>query len=406
MKPDLLPLEQAVALVIEAASVLDAETIPLARAAGRTLRADILAPFDLPPESASLMDGYAVRVADLLPGTTLNVGMVVPAGRAPERGLRAGECARIFTGGVLPDGADAVVKQEDVDAADATVRFGSAVAVGDHVRRSGSDAVQGERLLSAGTELDGGARSLIASLGLARVSVTRQPVVAILATGDELQQPGETRRPGAVYESNTVGLGTQAQEAGAMPLVLEAAPDNAELIAARLRATPADIYVTSGGASVGDYDFARAVLERLGGTRVFCQVAIRPGRPILFGTIPRKNAPDALFFALPGNPGASALTFDLLVRSAIRKMLGATRIRRNRVRATLASALTKPKGLEQLARGSCVVRDQSLIFEPASLQGSMSIRSLAGLGAVAFLPADATKVDAGAVIDVEMWSPL
>jgi molybdopterin molybdotransferase len=398
VRPDLIPLDQAIAAVVAASRPVGNEDVPLVEAAQRILSSDVASPFDLPPESASLMDGYAVKASAVQAGAVLSVGFVVPAGRPPERPLRSGECARVFTGGVIPDGADAVVKQEEVLITDEGIQFKAAVVAGEHVRSAGSDATRGTLLLTRGTTLDAGALSLIASVGIDRVTVARRPRVAILATGDELRRPGEARSSGAIFESNTVGLAEQARNAGAEPLVLGVAPDDADAIAARLKATPADIYVTSGGASVGDYDFARNVLEKLGGTRVFWQVAIRPGRPILFGTVG-----DSLLFALPGNPGASALTFDLLVRTAIRSILGAAPVRRSRVRARLTTAVTKPRGLEQLARGRCAVTESELSFEPAPLQGSMSIRSLAGLGAVAFLPAEATRVEAGALVDVELW---
>jgi len=402
-RPDLLPLDEAVARVLAEVTRRATERVALLDAGGRVLAADLTATSDLPADAASLMDGYAVRASTVQPGAPLRVAFTVAAGRAPPRGIEAGECARIFTGGLIPAGADAVVRQEEVDRKADDVTFRSAPAAGDHVRAVASDARRGDRLVESGAILDAGALALAATVGVAELFVVQRPCVAILATGDELRSPGERLDPGTIYESNTFGLATQTISAGGAPVVLGRVKDDADSIATRLASTTADICVTSGGASVGDYDFAAAVLDRLGGQRVFWQVAIRPGRPILFGVLPRNSRPPILFFALPGNPGASALTFDLLVRPAIRAMMGAREARRPRVQARLEKAMRKPAGLAALVRGTLVARDAVLWFRAAPLQGSMSIASLSGLAAVAIVAADATALEAGAMVDVEPW---
>lgn len=404
MKPDLVSLDDAVASVMREARHIDPEPAELGEAFGRVVATPLLAPFDVPVAAASLMDGYALASRASSAGSVLHVAFEVPAGRVGPRALLAGECARILTGAPIPEGADAVVKQEDVTRDRDAVTLRAPVLPGEHIRAAGSDFRKGEVLIEAGTEIDAGGLGLIASVGLAEVTVVRRPVVAILATGDELRDPGEPLLPGTIYESNTRGLAVQARLAGGLPLVLGRAPDDPQAIVSMLTSARADIYVTSGGASVGDYDFAGEVLERLGGRRVFWQVAIRPGKPVLFGIVPGRTP--TLFFALPGNPGASALTFDALVRPAIRSMTRAEPLRRSRVLARLESPLTKPVGLTFLARGRLVASDGRLMFRPFAQQGSMSIGSLSGLGAVAVIPPEVSRADAGAMVEVEPWGPV
>ena len=401
MTPDLLPFEESVARVLAEARPLGSERVSLTQAAGRVLARPLLAPRDVPPEPASLMDGYAVRAAD--GAGPLQVAYEVAAGRTAPRPLQPGECARIFTGAVLPPGANAVVMQERATREGERVSFDVAPEAGEHVRQAGSDAKAGDELIPAGMTLDAGGVALVAAMGHPFLEVGRAPVVAILATGDELRAPGEPLSSGLIHESNSFGLSIQAHDAGASAVTLGIAPDEPEVIAARLASSGADVLVTSGGASVGDYDFARDVLHRLGGRAVFWQVAIRPGKPVLFGTIERGSTPPALFFALPGNPGASALTFDLLVRPALRAMQGALEPRRPRLIARLAHPLKVPAHLTFLARGRLKASDAGLVFESATLQGSMSIASLRGLGAVAIVPPGASHLDAGAEVSVEAW---
>lgn len=404
MTPDRIPLEEAIRLVIGESRQLRSEPAHLREAITRVLGEPLVAPFDLPREPASLMDGYAVRASETHPGALFKVAFEIRAGGVAPRPLEAGEAARILTGAPLPEGADAIVKQEDVSRKGDRLMLGVSVAAGDHVRAAGSDARAGDVLIDAGEEIDAGALSLAASTGIDLYAVSQRPVVSILATGDELRPVGQALTPGTIYETNTWGLAAQAREAGGLPAVLGTVPDDADAIAAALTGARADIYVTSGGASVGDYDFARTVMEKLGGRKVFWQVAIRPGRPVLFGVIPGR-AP-TLFFALPGNPAASALAFDLFVRPAIRTMVRAKTIRRPRVKAFLGASVTKPKDLTQLVRGTLHSDAGRLVFQPAALQGSMSIPSLRGLGAVGILPEEITQVEAGELIDVEPWAPV
>jgi molybdopterin molybdotransferase len=403
--PRPIPLDDAVALVLAEARTLAAEQVALDDARGRVLARPLLAPDDVPAWDASLMDGYALGSTDFT-GEPLNVAYELRAGSVAPRPVGKGECARIFTGAPLPPGADAVVKQEDTTREYDRVRPLRAPAPGEHVRARGSDAKAGTVLLPAGTTLDAGALCLAASLGLPTVPVVRRPLVGLLATGDELVRAGEPLPTGSVYEANTHGLAAQVEDAGGTARRLGLAKDDPDAIARTLDVEACDVLVTSGGASVGAYDFAGAVLARLGGRRVFWQVAIRPGRPVLFGVIERAGRTPCLFFALPGNPGASALTFDLLVRPAMLRMVGASKMRRPRVRATLASVVKKPAELTQLVRGRLVARDGSLVFVPHAAQGSMSVTSLARLGAVALVPPGVSVLEAGAAAWVEPWGPV
>ena len=400
----LVSLDDAVSLVLRECRPLGPEPAQLLEAYGRVLATPLKAPFPIPRERASLMDGYAVRSHETGAGASLTVAFDIPAGRVAPRALAEGECARILTGAPIPEGADAVVKQEDVSREGDRITLRGSIAAGDHIRTAGSDALAGAVLIDAGTVMDAGALALAATTGVGSMAVVKRPVVAILATGDELRSVGDPLEAGTIYESNSYGLWAQAREAGGLPAMLGRVRDDPAAIVAALTSTRSDICVTSGGASVGDFDFAREVLTRLGGRKVFWQVAIRPGRPVLFGVIEHRTP--TLFFALPGNPAASALTFDLLIRPAIRALTNCQPFRRPRLRARLEKGLRKPRGLTFLARGALVASGEALVFRPAALQGSMSIPSLKGLSAVAIVPPDCESLEAGEQVEVEQWGPI
>jgi molybdopterin molybdotransferase len=391
----MISFEQAVAEVLERARPLPAEDVPLAEARGRALAEAFAAPEDVPDSDRSLMDGWAAA-AGSTPGE-FAIAFEIAAGKTPPRALGPGEAARIFTGAPLPEGADAVVMQERAEVAGARVRLPQAVAR-DHVRRRGDDYRAGEDALHAGAELGAPELALLASFGRARVRAGARPRVALLSSGDELLLPGDPPRPGAHYESNLVALTAQAGDAGAEAVVLGRVPDSKDALAEKLGAAARSchVLVTTGGASVGDYDFAREAFTRLGGEMVFQKIAIRPGKPTAFGALPQGT----LLFALPGNPAAAMLCFELFVRPALRRLGGHAQHVRPRARARLQGELQPIAGMTFLARGVASLDPGGILaFTPARRQGSMQIASMVGANAVAIVPPGAERLKTGAKVE-------
>jgi len=307
----LLPLNDALAQILATTPAPpELESLSIFDALGRVLGASVVNARDVPPFDNSAMDGYAVRAADL-PGT-LRVSQRIPAG-APAAPLESGTVARVFTGAVLPPGADAVVMQEDVsvpsgEAIEAT--FGQPATVGQHIRRRGSDIMAGLTVLEPGRVLQPQDLALLAATGAPQVDVYRRLRVAIFSTGDELVPPGKVPKDWQIFNSNSVQLATQIQALGCEPILLETQGDNPAEIGEALRhaATVADCIVTSGGVSVGEEDHVRAQIEQHGELTLW-KLAIKPGKPVAYGHI--QGCP---IFGLPGNPVSTWVTFGLVVK--------------------------------------------------------------------------------------------
>jgi molybdopterin molybdotransferase len=352
---ELLPLDEAIAEVLARAMPLPSETVPLAEARGRVLAEPARAAVDLPPFASSAMDGFAVRSADT-PGT-LVVAERIAAGRPASRALAAGEAMGIATGGVVPDGADAVAPIEDVVDHDNSVEIPSDVVSAANVRPRGGDTAEGDEVVAAGTRLGAAQIGALAAAGVPEVRVARRPRAAVLATGTELRAPGESLEPGQIYEANGVMLSAALDAAGAVVDRIPAVADEEGAHRAALeRALAADVVVSSGGVSVGPHDLVRRVAQELGVDEVFWRVAVKPGKPVSFGT---RGA--TLVFGLPGNPVSTLVGFELFVRPAVRALEGerdpgprweagtlARPIRRNGVRDELVRARRTDDGLEPL----------------------------------------------------------
>ncbi|HEX8662915.1 MAG TPA: gephyrin-like molybdotransferase Glp [Beijerinckiaceae bacterium] len=318
----LLPVEEALRRVLDGvARPVEAETVPIASCAGRTLAEALAALRTQPPFAASAMDGYAVRAADLAaPPARLSVIGRSVAGAGFDGALGPGQAVRIFTGAPVPEGADTVVIQEDTDADGDTVVVREKVAPGKHIRAAGLDFAEGGPLLAAGRRLDARLVALAAAAGHARLPVRRKPRVAILATGDELVRPGESAGPDQIVASNPYAVAAIAARAGAEPVDLGIARDTPEALdraITQAQAARADILVTLGGASVGEADLVQAALDRHGMELAFWKVALRPGKPLIHG---RLGAMAIL--GLPGNPVSSVVCAVLFVVPAIRRLLG------------------------------------------------------------------------------------
>ncbi|WCS22831.1 molybdopterin molybdotransferase MoeA [Methylobacterium sp. NMS14P] len=318
----LIPVAEALARVLASvAAPVDPETVPLAQAGGRTLAADVVASRTQPPFPASAMDGYAVRGADAAAvGATLRLIGTSAAGHGFSGRIGAGEAVRIFTGAPVPEGADAILIQENATAEADAVRVLEPVEPARFIRRAGLDFTAGETLIPAGMSLDARRLALAAAAGHPRLPVRRRPRVAILATGDELVEPGATPGWDQIVASNSLALGALAAEAGADIVDLGIAADDHDALAdafRRARAARADLLITLGGASVGDHDLVQAALAKEGLELGFWRVALRPGKPLMHGRLG-----DMLVIGLPGNPVSSIVCGLLFVVPAIRALQG------------------------------------------------------------------------------------
>lgn len=340
----MLDLETAVAQVLATLPAPQTERIPLAAAAGRILAAPLVAPLDLPPFDNSAMDGYAVRAADVQGAkpevpVRLRLHARIPAGETFAGELLSGECARVFTGAPLPRGADAVVMQEDTSHEGNEVLILDAVRPRENVRHQGEDVRSGTTLGAAGEEIAPGLVGLLGAVGVREVIVGRQPVVGLLATGSELQEPGQPLAPGQIYESNRAMLAALIARAGGRPRVYPLVRDTLAATRAALEQAFAecDLVVTSGGVSVGELDFVKDAFTSLGGELEFWRVAIRPGKPFVFGKLGGK-----FLFGLPGNPVSASVTFLLLTHPALRRWQGASGIALPTYPGVLGEPLTNP----------------------------------------------------------------
>ncbi|ACY14441.1 molybdenum cofactor synthesis domain protein [Haliangium ochraceum DSM 14365] len=386
----MLTVEQASARVRASAAPLGSELVPLAHAQGRILGADLRAGRALPPHDNSAMDGFAVRCADL-PGT-LPVAGTVAAGDAGDAVLAAGSALRIMTGAPMPAGADAVVIREEVEDLGERARFAAAAQPGDNLRRAGEDIALGAVALAAGMRLGAGELGLAAALGHSALAVARRPRVAILSTGDELVSAEVPPRPGQIVNSNAYALAAQVREAGGIPVDAGIAPDDPDILVARVRsALAADVLLTAGGVSVGDFDFVKDAFARAGVTMDFWKVAVKPGKPLAFGHTSDKRP----VFGLPGNPVSSMLGFELFVRPLLLAMQGARSLDRPRATVTLASDYGKRPGRDHYLRARLRREGDVLRAELHPRQGSAMLGSMVDIDALVIAPADSGDLPAG-----------
>lgn len=369
--------------------LMSAESVVLRDAQGRVLAAPVVAGRQLPPWDNSAMDGFAVRAADL-PGELPVVGTIA-AGAAPDVVLPPGAALRIMTGAPMPAGADTVVMRENVDDRGDTAVF-PAERAGRDVRRAGEDIALGDEVLHTGDELGPGELGVLAALGFARVDVARRPRVGVLSSGDELVEVDVEPRPGQIVNSNAYALAAQVREAGGEPVMLGIARDDTDEMVAKVREGLAlDFLVTSGGVSVGDYDFVKPAFERAGVPLEFWKVAIKPGKPLAYGLAP-SGAP---VFGLPGNPVSSMVVFELFVRPAIRAALGAREVQRPRAPVVLTTDYRKQPGRAHYVRAALRRDGGELHATPNARQGSGMLRSMLGVDALIELPIEHGDARAG-----------
>ncbi len=385
--PDLLTIDDALALVLEHARSLPGEDVPVADASGRVLAADAVARIDLPPFPSSAMDGFAVRAADTPGGLTV-VGRSA-AGRPADVALSAGQAIGISTGAVVPDGADAVVPVERTHGA-GPVEV-ERVEPGENVRPRGGDIEAGDTVVQAGAVCGPAQLGALAAAGLPTVHCARRPRVAVLATGSELRGPGEALGPGEIYESNTVMLAAQLRRAGAEADVLGAVADDAAATRDALeRGLDADVLLTSGGVSVGEHDLVRGLLAELGVVEVFWRVAVKPGKPVAFST---RGA--TLVFGLPGNPVSSFVGFELFVRPALAALQGASEPRPAFLPGRLGVSLQRSATRDELVRMRV---DRDGVVQPLRGQESHMIARAANANALVLVPRGEGELAAGSPV--------
>ncbi len=393
----MISVEEARGRILEALHPTPAEIVALAAAWNRVTAAPVIARVTQPPADVSAMDGYAVRAADGILNASLRVIGAAPAGHPFDGTVAAGESVRLFTGSVVPAGADAILLQEDATRDGAAVRVNEAVVSGRHIRRAGQDFAAGDVVIPAGRRMTARDVGLAAAANHPWLPVHRLPRVAILATGDEIAMPGEPIPPGGIVSSNSHALAALVRAAGGEPVVLPVAPDEREAIAAVADAVLGmDMLVTTGGASVGDHDLVIESLQARGMTLDFWQIAMRPGKPLLFG---RLGATPVL--GLPGNPVSAMVCAILFLLPALSRLSGrpagpppvtaavlgapvkANDHRADHLRATVASG---PAG--------------QLIVSPFAVQDSAMLRRLANADALILRTPNAPALPVGAPVEV------
>lgn len=395
----LMPVADAYAAVLKDAAALPEEMVALNDAFHRTLSRDIVALRTQPPAAMSAMDGYAVRAADAVPGARLKVIGEIAAGRPFGDAIGAGQAARIFTGGVMPDGTDAVVIQEDTARDGDIVIVNEAIAAGKNIRPSGIDFREGDVLLKRGALLNDRAIGLAAGMNHPKLPVHRRPKVAILATGDELVPPGTTPGPGQIVYSNVFALSALARGEGADVLDLGIARDTLEDTAAgirRARDLGADILLTTGGASVGDHDLVQAALKAEGVGMAFWKIALRPGKPMMNGRLGSMRV-----LGLPGNPVSSYVCAFLFLVPLIRALSGRTQVDHVFERAVLGRELpANDKRQDYLRARLAPGSDGVPVATSVGAQDSSLVANLAAADALIVRPPHAAAAQAGSACTI------
>jgi molybdopterin molybdotransferase len=404
MKEPMLSVEEAVERILGAFHPLEPETVPILETLGRILAQDVYADVDIPPYANSSMDGYAVLAADTAGASRgdprrLRVIADLAAGYVAEVAVTPGTAVRIMTGAPIPPGADAVVRVEDTEARDDWVHVFTQVAAGRYVRPAGEDVRQGELVLRRGTAVRPQEVGMLATLGHGEVQVVRRPRVAILATGDEVVEIDEPLAPGKIRDANSHSNAAQVIKYGGIPVMLGIARDRVQDLTDRIRAGLAqgvDLFLTSGGVSVGDFDVVKDVLAAQGEIN-FWRVRMKPGKPMAFGRIE-----DVPILGLPGNPVSVMVSFETFVRPALLKMQGVTDWERPTVEATLMDEVGHKDDRRHYLRVRVERHGGERRAYLTGGQGSGILSSMVKANALAIVPEDWTHAPAGARVQVIM----
>ncbi len=379
----LIDHHEAVQLVMNNTPRSSVKSTSLEKAQGLVLSEDLKARFDSPPFHNSAMDGYAVRSTDAEEGKNFQVVDEAPAGRPSQKSVGEGEAIKIFTGGVIPGGADAVVMVENTSGWGEEFELKKAAEPEQNIRRSGEDVREGDIILRAGTEIGAPEIALAATQGYGDLPVYRRPKVAVLSTGTELVTPGERDlAPGEIYDSNSFAMLAQAREAGAEAFRVAAASDDENVLRDTIRGAleSADVVVTSGGVSVGEKDLVKSTLLDLGVEQVFWGVKLKPGKPVFYGM-----RGDSRFFGLPGNPVSAMVCFELFVRPAITEMIGREDKERPRIQVYFDEEMSNRLGRMHAMRVSLKHTEKGWLARSVGAQGSGLVSSLTKADALALI---------------------
>lgn len=399
----LLPFDEAQEKIFEQITpTQETETVSVKEALGRTLGEQIISPINVPAYDNSAMDGYALQGKDLPDNgnTTLEVIGSSFAGAPFNNAVEAGQAVRIMTGAKIPEGADTVIMQEKAEREEEQVTFSSEDnhKPGENVRRAGEDMREGETVLQPGQALGAAELGMIASLGYGEISVKRRIKVAFFSTGDELCSAGEPLGDGQIYDSNRYTVFSMLNQLGVELIDLGIIRDQRELIEQAFKdaAAQADVVITSGGVSVGEADFVKETLDKLGEVN-FWRIAMKPGKPLAFGKLD-----DAWFFGLPGNPVSAMVTFLQFVRPALNHLAGKDRVTPFRIPLRCTTPLKKRPGRLEFQRGT-LTQDENgeTVVEGAGHQGSHILRSMSRADCFIVLPAENGGIEAGEWVEVE-----
>jgi len=399
----MISVEKALKTILANFEPLGLEKINILEARGRIIGEDIFSPRNIPSADNSAMDGYAVRYTEAK-GTTkdkplkLKIIEDIPAGKIALKKINNGEAARIMTGAVIPEGADSVIRQEDTLRDGRTVIIYVSAEKGENIRFAGEDMRKGELVVKKRSPLRPAHIGMLASLGKASVNVYQRPRVAIMSTGDELVDIKTNPGPGKIVNSNSYSLAAQVLECGAIPIMLGIAKDKKTDLQKKFKsALDADVIISSGGVSVGDFDFVKNVMGEIGNAMHFWQVAMRPGKPLAFGAI--EGVP---LFGLPGNPVSAMVSFEQFVRPSLLKMQGHKRIFRQTIKAVCADEIQKKSGFRHFIRAIVKKEKDKYVTTTTGDQGSGILKSMVNANGLIVMGKNETRIKKGTEVTVQL----
>lgn len=395
----MISVEKALKTILAHFRPLGLEKVHILDACGSVVSESIIAPRNIPSAANSAMDGYAVQHTDIknLP-VSLKIIEDIPAGKIARKKINPGEAARIMTGAVIPKGADTVIRQEDTQKDGQTVMIFTGAKKGDNIRPTGEDVRKGGLVIRKGNVLRPAHIGMLAALGKASVSVYRKPRVAILSTGDELVDIHTNPGPGKIVNSNSYSLAAQVLECGAIPVMLGIARDKKSDLEKKFKqALNADVIISSGGVSVGDFDFVKNVMGDIGNAMHFWQVAMRPGKPLAFGAI--EGVP---LFGLPGNPVSAMVSFEQFVRPSLLKMSGHKKIFRQTIQAVCADDFEKKTGFKHFIRAIVKKENGRYVAGITGDQGSGILKSMVAANGLIVMSENQTRIKKGDMVTVQL----
>ena len=399
----MIPVQKALDTILSKIQFKGVEKIPLDQALGRVMAEDVVSRINNPPLDNSAMDGYALIAGDIQSATPENpvkLEMVeeIAAGYTAKGTLKPGQTMRIMTGAPIPPGADAVLMQEDTQKDGDSILCLDRADVEENIRRAGEDIKIGESVLKKGTTLSPAHIGMLAVIGRSQIAVSQRPTVSILSTGDEILELDETPQGPQIFNSNGHMLAAQIKSAGGIPIYLGIAKDTEKDLMEKFEwALKADIVVSSGGVSVGDYDLVKSSLQKMGQDMLFWKVAMKPGKPLAFGRIGKTP-----IFGLPGNPVSSFVSFEQFVRPSLRKVLGCSDLSHKTVQAKLARTIHKKPGRLHFLSSIVSWADGEYTVTPAGEQGSGILKSAANANGLLIFPLEAEEIKQGQEVAVQL----